>query len=387
VTSATRISHHVLALDDAVKSPTFADVEYVIRPTPQPIERPLQWLVLGLVALLAYVLRPVLAAVVVGGFVVLVAYPSFEWLARRLGGRRRLATWVATLAVLLALGVPMALVGYLTVHEASAGISWLAAQFKAIGGLRAIPDHLPPSLRPLFGDLVQRGSTELTRIGAEVAAETPEILGALGLLVGEAFLSVVTVFYLFREGPAFVSFLRRVSPLRPAHTEALLAEVREVAQGLFWGNLVTALFHGLAGALGYLIFGVPRVVFLGTLTLFASFVPVVGTALIWVPIAIVLLVSGHLLAGVGLLVWGVVVIGGIDNVLRPLVSRGRMKLPNLLVFLTLFGGVAIFGLKGLLLGPLFGSLAVTALRLVARERAQSTVAPSPSPDRDGQPSE
>ena len=86
----------------------------------------------------------------------------------------------------------------------------------------------------------------------------------------------------------------------------------------------------------------------------------------------------YLWRGLGLLAWGIVVIGGIDSLLRPLLSKGRMELPNLLVFLTLFGGITIFGVKGLLLGPLFGSLAVTGLLLIARERSARRELPPPS---------
>ena len=342
------------------------EVKYA--PTSGGAERPLQWIVLLLLALLGYVLRPVLPAIVMGGFIVLVAYGPFEWGVVRLRGRRRLATYLATAGVLLAVLLPVTLIGYLTVREAAAGIEWGAKQIKMLGGLSALQWHVPHALQPAVRDITQRGSSELGALGARVAAATPEILGALGLVFAQIFLALVTAFYLFRDGPAFVSFLRRVSPLRPSHTEAFFAEFREVALGLFFGNVFTALFHGIAGGIGYWLFGVPEVFFLGAITMLASFIPAVGTAVIWLPIAIVMLATGHTGPGIGLLIWGTVVIGGIDHIARPLFSRGRMRLPNLLVFLTLFGGIAIFGLKGLLLGPLFGSLAVTGLRLLARER-------------------
>jgi predicted PurR-regulated permease PerM len=328
--------------------------------------------VLVLLALLAYVLRPVLPAIVLGGFIVLVAYGPFERLVVRLHGRRRLATYLATAAVLVAVLLPTTLLGYLTIREAAAGIEWTAKQIKMIGGLSGLESHVPHAAQPLVRDMSQRGSSELGALGARVASATPEVLGALGVVFAQVFLALVTAFYLFRDGPAFVNFLRRISPLRASHTEAFFAEFREVALGLFWGNLFTALFHGIAGGIGYWLCGVPEVFFLGAITALASFIPAVGTAVIWIPIAIVLLVTGHTGAGVGLLLWGTIVIGGIDHIARPLISRGRMRLPNLLVFLTLFGGIAIFGLKGLLLGPLFGSLAVTGLRLLARERAITT---------------
>jgi predicted PurR-regulated permease PerM len=347
-------------------------VEYAVQPAPRSSDRPLQFIVLGLLVLLAYVLRPVLAAIVLGGFIVLVAYRPFEWLVARLHGRRRLATWIATLVVLLAVLLPITLIGYLTIREAASGIEWTAKQVKAVGGFSGLASHLPRALQPHMTEISQRGAAELGQVAGRVAGWTPEILGALGMIFAQVFLALVTAFYLFRDGPSFVNFLRRVSPLRPDHTEAFIVEFEKVARGMFWGNAITALFHGVAGAIGYWIFQVPEVFFLGALTMLASFLPVVGTGIIWVPIGAVLLATGHTWQGIGLLLWGAIVIGGIDNILRPLASRRGMRLPNLLVFLTIFGGVAIFGLKGLLLGPLCGSLAVTGLRLLARERSMVT---------------
>jgi predicted PurR-regulated permease PerM len=110
------------------------------------------------------------------------------------------------------------------------------------------------------------------------------------------------------------------------------------------------------------------VLLLGALTALASFVPLLGTATVWLPVVIGAALVDSPWRAFGLLIYSLVVVGGVDNVLRPLVSKGHMALPNLLVFLTLFGGLHLWGAKGLLLGPLTGSMAVTALRLVVLAR-------------------
>jgi predicted PurR-regulated permease PerM len=329
------------------------------------IERPLQVLVLLLVAALAYVLSPVTASILLGGFIALVGNGPYEWLVRRLRGRRAAAAWIATLVVIAMIFTPVGLLVYKTAAEASAGIQWLIPRLQSLGTSGLI-SHVPASLRALVPTDV---TTELARLGTRAAAYTPELVSDLGRWVAEAFLAAVTMFYLFSQGPAFVSFVRRVSPLRPDHTEVLLHESAEVGRGLFWGNLMAAVAHGVAGAIGYLIVGVPQVVFLGALTFVASFIPAIGTAAIWIPIAVILWFTGSHWPALVLLAWGVVVIGGIDNVLRPLLSRGSARVPNLLMFLTLFGGLAIFGLKGILIGPLIAGLALAALRIVAQPTA------------------
>src|SRR5262249_57450163 len=115
-----------------------------------------------------------------------------------------------------------------------------------------------------------------------------------GWFGGQGFRAFVSTYYLFVQGRAFVAFLRRVSPLNAKQTEALLAEFRSVTNSLFRGNLVVALVQGTSAGIGYLIFGVGHVVLLATITMFASFVPLVGTSLVWGPIVIWLALTHHL---------------------------------------------------------------------------------------------
>src|SRR5262245_3230670 len=114
------------------------------------MERPLQLVVLGLLVLLGYVLRPVLPAVVLGGFIVLVAYRPFEWLVLQVHGRRRVASWIGTAAVAILLIGPMGLVAYLSVREASTAIGWGAERLRHIGGFQGLVHHLPAPLRTLW---------------------------------------------------------------------------------------------------------------------------------------------------------------------------------------------------------------------------------------------
>lgn len=141
-----------------------------------------------------------------------------------------------------------------------------------------------------------------------------------------------------------------------------------VPLGLFRGGVLTVVFHGLASALGYWIFGVRPVVLLAAVTALAAFIPFIGTLVVWIPLSLGLWLGGHPYRALGLCLCGLLVVGGADYVFRPFVSRGRMAIPRLLLFLTIFGGLQLFGAKGLLLGPLVGSLAVVAARLLDRAR-------------------
>ena len=330
-----------------------------------PETRALQWVALVLVLLSLWVLSPVLAPLVLSGFVVLVANGAYERLVVALHGRRSLAAVLATVAITIAVFVPLAGAIYLAgVQAVSAGRSIVHA-VGAAGGVQAVVAQLPAVVRDRLPD-ASDAVTTLVAWAGRLATWAPHAVGSVGWFTAEALLAIVSTYYLFAEGPTFVDFLRRVSPLRRDQTEALLSEFRNVAVGLFRGNIVVGLFHGVSAGIGYAIFGVGNVFLLGAVTMVASFVPLVGTGLVWVPLVVGLFLAHHKARAIGLLVWCLLVVGAGDNVSRPFVSRGHMALPRLLLFLMLFGGLEAFGAKGLLLGPLIGSLAVTALRLLSR---------------------
>jgi predicted PurR-regulated permease PerM len=334
-------------------------------------DRPLWVIAVVLVAAVAFVLKPVLAALVAGGFTVLLIHPLFERWSARLG-QRRIAAALTTLALVVVVFAPVGWLVYASIRDAIDAATGLTHRVQEAGGVRVLAERLPPQLRtPLLATL--SGNEALSAAAAELAQRATRVLSSIGSLVAQSFLAIVTIYYLLVQGPALVRFLRAVSPLRPAQTEAFLREFRDVALGLFWGNVVTAVFHGVAGALGYLVFDIPKVLLLGALTGLASFVPILGTSAVWIPVVVGVALMGSPWRAFGLLLYSLVIVGGVDNILRPLVSKGHMALPNLLVFLTLFGGLQLWGAKGLLLGPLVGSLAVTALHLVVRARRRDDV--------------
>jgi predicted PurR-regulated permease PerM len=160
-------------------------------------------------------------------------------------------------------------------------------------------------------------------------------------------------------------------PLRRDYSHALFEEFRRTGRATLLGTIVTGLAQGALATLGYAICGVPRALFFGVATALASLIPAVGTMLVWIPIGLVLLFTGHVLGGVGMLVWGSLVIVALaDYVIRPRLLRGEAEVPALITFASLFGGVEAFGLKGLILGPMLISLALAVLRIYAREAAE-----------------
>jgi len=157
-------------------------------------------------------------------------------------------------------------------------------------------------------------------------------------------------------------------PLRPRDTRALFDEFRRVGRTVLLGTVLTGFAQGLLGAIGYLVTGVPEAAVLGALTTVASVLPGVGTLLVWVPAGLYLILTGHVGMGIAELIYGsVVVVGVSDYIIRPRLVSEHGNIPALLTFIALFGGLEVFGLVGLILGPVVISLAVALLRIYERE--------------------
>lgn len=166
------------------------------------------------------------------------------------------------------------------------------------------------------------------------------------------FLGIVALFFFLRDGKKLIGTMMSASPLATVYDEAILDKLRHAINSIVRGTLVVALVQGILAGAGFLIFGVPSPAVWGGVTVFASLIPGVGTAIVMGPAIIYLFAAGNLLSAVGLLIWGVVIVGLVDNVLRPFLVGRDVNIHPFLVLLSVFGGLALYGPIGFLLGPL-----------------------------------
>ncbi len=170
-------------------------------------------------------------------------------------------------------------------------------------------------------------------------------------------------FFFFIEGDDFIKTVKSLSPLDPAHNEEILGDVETTIKATLRGTIIVALIQGILGGVGFMIFGIPSAAFWGTLMVPVSVVPVVGAALIWVPGALFLFIKGSIWAGVGMLFWGIVVIGTVDNLVKPYLMKGARYTPTIFTFFAIMGGIAYFGTIGFILGPLVLSFLLSVLSI------------------------
>ncbi len=335
--------------------------------------------VLGLVALAVATFMPLWPSLLLAAWAAVMVRPFLAKMARVTRGRQRAA---GVLVVLFVMAVFLPLVGVTLSLARGAGelTSAVMQSSGAKGAFLAIAStaNEEPSSVNVLASLGSFASAQkllaLAREhGAGAAKLASGIAGAaLGALLG-LFVFVYAFYVFLVDGRAIYAWLEKHSPLRVGHTRRLVAAFHETGRGLFVGVGLTGLAQGIVATVSYVALGVPRALVLGLLTCIASLLPSIGTALVWVPVAIGLALAGKTGAAAIMVAVGVLVIGTVDNVMRPVFARfGNLQLSNFALLLSIFGGLAAFDSWGLVLGPLFARLAKEALMIANGDHDRDT---------------
>lgn len=335
-----------------------------------------QWALLGSFAVILYycfrIMEPFLMPIFLALILSTLLTPSYESIAKRFHNRPGLAALLVCLGLTLAIVLPVLLLSVSLAREANNVYSslqdpemsskvqlWLNPNSNP--AIAKIQVWLPESLR--FKDF---------DFGSQIGAKAQEILG--GMLAVTAALAagafnfladyitmVVVLFFLLRDSRYFAESVRRVSPLSEVEENMFVDRFRQVARATVVGTLATSAVQGVLSGLIFLVMGLPNPILWGSLSALLSLVPMAGTALVWLPWTIYLFATGSVLRAIIFLVLQLVFVGGADNVLRPLLIEGRMKMHTLVIFFSILGGISYFGILGIFIGPLVFAIAVAFL--------------------------
>jgi predicted PurR-regulated permease PerM len=210
-----------------------------------------------------------------------------------------------------------------------------------------------------------------------LAAGTGLVAGVAGF-AGNAILTFLILFFVFRDGPAAVESVTAMLPLSVEQAARVLSGIRDSIVANLYGILAVGFAQGLLTGVACEVLQVPSALLLGLAAAVCSLIPIVGTMLIWLPAAIYLMATGHLWKGIILILWGALVVGTIDNIIRPLVIGSKVELHPLLLLFALLGGLQVFGFIGIFIGPVVISVIAALINILREELA--------SPSKDGPPS-
>jgi predicted PurR-regulated permease PerM len=323
--------------------------------------------------LLAMVIYPFSSALFLAAVLAAALMPWTERLAARLRGRRQLAAGIVTLGALLLLVVPIAAVTLSLGKEAVAGIGYVKETLSGEGVAGLIND-LPAPLRTLVEKVLEQipggeeRIQELTdRQGGRAAAALGGVLGATTQAIVQVVMMLIALFFLLIDGRALVEWLEEVAPLKRGHVRELMEEFRKVTVAVLVSTVATAGIQALVALVGYLIAGVPHVLFFTFVTFVMAFVPAVGAGGAGLAAAAIVFFRGHTYRALFLAAWALLAVGLSDNFVKPYLIRGGVSIHGAVVFFALLGGLAAFGPIGLLLGPLVVAFFLSVVRIVRRE--------------------
>ena len=343
-------------------------------------ERFFLWLLLVVSVLMALVLWPFFAAVLWAVVFAILFMRMNRRLTTRLGGRRNLASLLTLVLVIVLVILPLMLVGSMLVQEAADVVERVrTGEIDFARYARQVLDAMPAwatSLLERFGvaDLraIQERATEGLASGSKAAAGAALVVGQNTLeFVVAFFVMLYVLYFLLRDGDNLMRRMKAALPLAREHQDALLAKFGVVVRATVKGNVVVAILQGALGGLIFWILGVHAPLLWSVVMAILSLLPAVGTALVWGPVAIYFLATGAVVKGLVLLAYGILVIGLVDNVVRPILVGKDTKIPDWVILLTTLGGMAIFGVNGFIIGPLIAAMFIAAWDIFTETRSSS----------------
>ncbi len=353
--------------------------------SPKPVnlpgleDRTFLLLVVAVSVAFAWILWPFFGAVLWGTILAIVFAPLDRRLQANFGERRTLAALTTVVIVLLLVILPFTLIGGLLIQEAlgaydkfQSGELSVSRYFQqALGALPAwIIDVLHRFGLADLGSVQNKMSTGLMQGSKFLATKAVEIGQNTFDMAVNVCIVLYLLFFLLRDGDELARRIRTAVPLHPDQRRELFEMFTTVTRATVKGNVVTAIVQGALGGLIFWILDVHAPVLWGVVMAFLSLLPAVGCALVWLPVAIFFLVTGAIWQGVVLIAFGVLVIGLVDNVLRPILVGKDTKMPDYVVLVSTLGGIAIFGLNGFVIGPLIAAMFMSVWEIFATARAR-----------------
>ena len=332
-------------------------------------------LLLGIVTIaFGWILLPYAGAIFWGGILAIVFAPVYRWVLQKTKGRATLSSILVLLLILVIVILPLSLISGALVNQAASVVEMVKAGDVTVAGFFGkVMDVLPAwaiSLLDRFNltnlaslqDKLTAGVSQVSQVVAvkaiNIGLYTFDFLTSLGILM-------YLLFFLLRDGAALTASIRAAIPLSRKYKQRLFNNFTTVIRATVKGNILIAIAQGALGGMIFWFLDVRAALLWGVLMAFLSLLPAIGAALVWAPVAIYFLATGSIWQGVTLIAFGILVIGLVDNLLRPVLVGKDTKMPDYVVLLSTVGGMALFGLHGFVIGPIVAAMFIAAWDLFA----------------------
>jgi predicted PurR-regulated permease PerM len=324
-----------------------------------------------------WILTPYFGAILWAIAAAVIFAPLNRALQRRMGGRPNLAAAATVLIVIAMVILPLALIAASLAQEASGFFAKMqSGEYNFAAYIQRVFDALPAWVTGVLDrfnltslsavlDSVRAG---LVKGGQALAPQALSIgLNTFDFMIGLGIM-LYLLFFLLRDGKALAERVRQVVPLRSDQKAALFGRFADVVRATVKGGILVAIAQGALGGLAFWFLGIHAGLLWAALMAFLSLLPAIGAGLVWLPVAIYLLATGAVWQGISLIVYGVLVIGLVDNLLRPFLIGKDTKLPDYVVLISTLGGIEVFGLNGFVIGPLIAAIFMVTWEIFSSSR-------------------
>ncbi len=337
-------------------------------------------LLIGVIILAAYIFLPFFTALIIAGVLAVLCRPFHDRVVKVFGRGKERSSFAAiiTLALIVVIIIaPLTLVGIKISSESRAlyyTLTTETSRSNLIGALNNASDYV---LGGLFGDTfgVSFNNFNITEyLGHALKwsfTNIDSLFSKFASLALGVFLMFLALYYMLRDGKLLKRQLIALSPLADTQDEQIFARLEKAVFSVIQGSLIVGIVQGLLTGIGFAVFGVPNPALWGSIAVITSFIPGFGTALVIIPGVIYLFVTGHNVAGIGMLIWGGVAVGLVDNILGPSLMKRGVHIHPFLILLSVLGGLILFGPIGFIAGPLVISLLFALLDIY-----KQTIAPA-----------
>ena len=305
-------------------------------------------LILGLFILAGIIIKPIIIAIISGVLLAYIFYPLYKWVLRKLK-RETLSALIICLGLLIIIFGGTSLILGALVRQAINLYLVLQNIDLSVIITQIIPNFLSNELSSTMAGSL---NTFISTILADGLSKSGDFILNIPIILLQLFVAIFIFFFSLKDGKKAVEYIKSLSLFEKDIQEKFFKQFKDITYSVLMGQVVVGMMQGIIAGIGYLIFGVPNALILTLLTMFVGIIPLIGPWLIWIPVVIYLFATGNSGAAIGLLIYGLIIISWLDAIVRPLIVAKKTQINSAIVIIGMIGGLFIFGVLGLILGPL-----------------------------------
>ena len=318
------------------------------------------------VLLISYLmLRPFVNAILISVILAYIFYPIYRHISKYIKNKN-ISSIIMVFVVLLIVILPSILLVQLTLQQfRTFSVELKDLDFELLSYVDEIEERLDLPALINLEVIVDSLSNDLSRGFTNIITK---FIRSIPFRVLETFIIIFILFYLFKDGERLLKSAKESIPIKKIYKEELFSEAGKVIRAVVYGTLVAAVAQGIVGAIGFYIFGIDNFLIWGLVMAMLALIPFLGPAFVWVPASLYFMFNDQLTKGILLFIYGTLLISSIDNIIKARIISKQAKVHLVIVFLGLMGGIATFGIAGVVMGPLILSLLIVFVRIYLRER-------------------